>query len=262
MHERVPVLDRLGLQAMRSQRFDQGFAPSRRIRRDQHAARIVRQERPQRRRIVVALLRQRQRGRRLIAERVRFVPARMTVRQHLDAADAVEALAQRIGRREQLVGRQHGALDIVPALFVAFAGLLPERRGGVLHAFAQHAERFAAEIVEQRRRLFEEQRQVILDAGRRAAFLQILVERAAARVDREALAQQIAEGARGVLVEWEFARRQHAHRCHFLQRALGLRIEAADRVDLLVQQLDAIRLARAHRIDVEQRAAHGEIARV
>ncbi len=47
-----------------------------------------------------------------------------------------------------------------------------------------------------------------------------------------------------------------------MQRTLGFRIEGANRVDLVVQQLDAIRLAAAHRKDVEQRTANGVITRV
>src|SRR5690606_41296454 len=45
-----------------------------------------------------------------------------------------------------------------------------------------------------------------------------------------------------------------------VQRALGFRIESADRVHVLVKQLDAIRLGATHREDVEQRAAHRKIA--
>src|SRR5581483_3169556 len=49
-------------------------------------------------------------------------------------------------------------------------------------------------------------------------------------------------------------------RIDLLQRALRFRIEAADGVDLLVEQLDAIGFARAHREDVDQRATHGEVS--
>ena len=45
-------------------------------------------------------------------------------------------------------------------------------------------------------------------------------------------------------------------------RALRLRVEAADAVDLVVEQVDAQRRFAAHREDVEQRAADREIARL
>ena len=59
--------------------------------------------------------------------------------------------------------------------------------------FREHEQRVAAEVVEQGFGALEEQRQVVLDAGRRGAFLQVLVDRAAARIDRETLAQRVAE---------------------------------------------------------------------
>ena len=58
----------------------------------------------------------------------------------------------------------------------------------------------------------------------------------------------------------KLARRQQLDPFHWLLRALGFRIEAADRLHLVVEQLDAIRLGAAHREDVEQRAAHREVA--
>ena len=44
--------------------------------------------------------------------------------------------------------------------------------------------------------------------------------------------------------------------------ALAFGFEGADRFDLVIEQLDAIRRVGAHRMDVEQAAAHREIARV
>jgi phage FluMu protein gp41 len=47
-----------------------------------------------------------------------------------------------------------------------------------------------------------------------------------------------------------------------MRRTLRLRIEAADGVDHIVEQLDAIRLGRAHRVQVEQASANRVVARV
>ncbi|MCW0416631.1 hypothetical protein NB689_002385 [Xanthomonas sacchari] len=47
-----------------------------------------------------------------------------------------------------------------------------------------------------------------------------------------------------------------------VQRALRFRVEGADRIDVLVQQFDPQRRVGAHRVHVEQAAAHGEVARV
>ena len=51
-------------------------------------------------------------------------------------------------------------------------------------------------------------------------------------------------------------------RVDLFQRALRFRIEDADGVDLVIQQLDAIGHVRAHRVDVEQPATHGEVPRI
>jgi hypothetical protein len=103
------------------------------------------------------------------------------------------------------------------------------------------------EIVEQRGgavAAVEEQRQVVLDAGRRAAGLQVLVQRAAARCRcRSARAARCAR-ADGVASSSGTRGRAASHRVDLLQRALGLRVEGADRVDGIVEQLDAVGLVR------------------
>ena len=150
----------------------------------------------------------------------------------------------------------------MPALFVALAGLHPEMFRCFQRAFTHEAQAVAAKVIEQRGSLFEEHRQVVLDAGGGAAFLHVLIQRAAARIDGEALAQQTAEVTRGFFIERKFACRQQPDCIHFVQRALGFRVEGADRIHVLVQQFDAIRLGAAHREDVQQRATHGEVARI
>jgi hypothetical protein len=178
----------------------------------------------------------------------------------VDAQFAVEPFAQLFGREIQLGRRQHRTLDVVRALIVAIGGLAPELLGGLEHAVAEHEQRIDGEIVEQGFGLREEQRQVILDPGRRRSFPDVLVQRAAPDIDRKAFAQPRAEALGRFVGERKFAPGQQAHRIDFVQRALGFRIEIADRFDFLVEQFDAIRLGRAHGIDVDERAAHGEIA--
>src|SRR3546814_17802750 len=74
------------------------------------------------------------------------------------------------------------------------------------------------------------------------------------------IAIALAEGFDALLVGREFARRQHAELAHLLFAALSFRIEAADRLDLIVEQLDAVRVRGAHRKQVEQGAAPGKFA--
>src|SRR3546814_4205955 len=74
------------------------------------------------------------------------------------------------------------------------------------------------------------------------------------------IAIALAEGFDALLVGREFARRQHAELAHLLFAALSFRIEGADRLDLIVEQIDAVRVRGAHRKQVEQGAAHGKFA--
>ncbi len=159
------------------------------------------------------------------------------------------------------------------ALLVAVLGLRPERIGGGAHARREQRQHRLAQIVEQggggiaRRRagaarFLEEQRQVVLDARRRQPRLQVLVQRAAPGVHVEAFAQGGQHPLHADIVHRHFAAGQHLHFLHVVQRALRFRVEGTDRVDVLVQQFDPQRRVRAHRVHVEQAAAHREIARV
>src|SRR5690606_31400373 len=102
----------------------------------------------------------RQRGRRLVAQRLCLRVARVRGRAQLDALAFVEALAQRLGRQPQLGRRQQRALDIVAQLLVAVAGLLPEVIGRFQRAFVDQRQGAGREVVEQGGGGVEEQRQV------------------------------------------------------------------------------------------------------
>ena len=52
-----------------------------------------------------------------------------------------------------------------------------------------------------------------------------------------------AEGAHAVRIERQLARRQHAHAFERIERALRVRIEAADGLDQIIEQIDAQRRA-------------------
>ena len=242
----------------RRELLDQRLATSGRIGRDQHAARIGGDEALEFRREFLAFAVQREARRRLCAEiDGRFARARG---DDVDAKLIVEAFAQLLRRQVQLAWRQDRALDIVGALLVAFRGMGPEGLGRVEYALSEHEQGVRREVVEQGLGQVEEQWQVVLDSGRGRTFLDVLVERTMARVDREALAQGVAERLDRRLGERKFARGQQTHRIDDMVGALRIGVEAADRLDLVVEQFDAVRLAAAHREDVEQGAAHRKLA--
>ena len=74
------------------------------------------------------------------------------------------------------------------------------------------------------------------------------------------LAPACAEGVARVLVHRELAAGQQPHLGHRVQAALAVGIEGADRVDLVAEQVDAVRHGRAHREQIDQPAAHRVLA--
>lgn len=174
---------------------------------------------------------------------------------------------ERLGEREEIVVRQeqplrleNRPLAVVRQERIALPGIGREAADRRVEIAGKHEMRVLRQIVEQCRGFVEEQRQVILDAGRRHAVADVLVDRRAARVAFERLAPAAAKrGARG-FVEREFAARQQPHVAHRVEAALRVGIERADRVDLIVEQVDPVRQRRAHREQVDQRAAHAVFA--
>ncbi len=116
------------------------------------------------------------------------------------------------------------------------------------------------QVIEQRRGFLEEQRYVVLDAGRCDAAAQVLENRAAPEVHVEALAKARLEACDFFFLQREFTGGQQAHRLDFVDGALGVRIEGAQRFDFIVEQVDPKRQFAAHREQIDQRPAHGELA--
>src|SRR5690606_24637054 len=94
-----------------------------------------------------------------------------------------------LGRRpEALVGLQDRMLEVAAELLVTLLDELPRGIEAVVRAVRHDDQRVLVEIVEQRRRLVEEERQVVLDAGRQLRFGDRAIDGAAAGLDGEALA--------------------------------------------------------------------------
>ncbi len=131
--------------------------------------------------------------------------------------------------------------------------------GSLLDAWQREHLGVGGQVVEQGRGFFEEQRQVVLDAGGDDAAGQVLEDRAAAEVDIETLTETRLEAGHLFLLHGELARRQQADRVDLVDRALGFRVEGAQGLDLVIEQVDAIRQLATHREQVDQRATHGEL---
>ena len=157
--------------------------------------------------------------------------------------------------------RQQRALRIAAQQAIARLGVLPEaldRRTD----FAVNAQRgIGGHVIGQGRGRVEEQRQVVFDAARREAVADVAVERRFRRVAFEYFAEAAAEARARRIVLRKLARRQQAHVGHRVERALAVDIEALDRLDFVVEQVDPVGQGAAHRKQVDQAAAHAVFAR-
>ena len=172
--------------------------------------------------------------------------------------------------QKQAFGRQHGPFGIALRQPPALARVLPKVLKSAFQIAVQRqrqrgrcARPFIAggQVVEHRGRLVEKQRKVVLDARRGQAVAHVLVDAAFGGIALQQLAPAVAEfGARG-LVHRKFAPGQQAHLLHRVQAALAVGIEGADGVDLVIEQIHPVRLAAAHRKQVDQPAAHRVFAR-
>jgi hypothetical protein len=91
------------------------------------------------------------------------------------------------------------------------------------------------EVVEQGGRLIEEQRQVVLDAGRGQSLADIAIDYALLRITLKLIAIGLTELLDRLLGERELACRQQADLLDLLLRALAVHIEGADALHLIVE---------------------------
>ena len=163
--------------------------------------------------------------------------------------------------QEKLLGRQHRAGAVALEQVVARAGVLPELGDRARHVAVQQHRRVGRQVIEERRGVVEEQRQVVLDTSRGDAVGDVLVDRRPRRIALEGFAEAAAESRAALVVERELARRQQADLLGRIHRALRVGVEGLDALDLVIEEVDAEGQRRAHREQVDQPAAHRELAR-
>ena len=108
-------------------------------------------------------------------------------------AERLERAEERVGGQEQLGGRQQRPRAVAAQQPPARLGVLPEVRDRVVDVAVQRDDRAGGQVVGERGRRVEEQRQVVLDAARRDAVADVLVQRRLRRVALEGLAEAAAE---------------------------------------------------------------------
>ena len=180
----------------------------------------------------------------------------MRVAAQRQGREFIAAREEFLHPHEQLFRRQDRPFAVVLQEAVPLARVGPELAQRHVDLAVQHHRGRGAEVVEQGRRLVEEERQVVLDAGGGEARADVLVQPHLGRIAFDLLAPARAEGAARRLVHRELAAGQQPHLGHRVERALRVGIEGADRIHLVAEQVDAIRHRRAHREQVDQAAAH------
>ena len=115
-------------------------------------------------------------------------------------------------------------------------------------------------IVEQRVEFLVEQRQPVLHAGEALALADRGIERIRAQRRAEALDVIAAEPADRLLAQRDLGDRRQLEALELTDGALAGRIEGADRLQRVAEEVETHRLFLAGRKQVEDTAAHGEFA--
>ena len=173
----------------------------------------------------------------------------------------LQRAVERVRRKKHRSGRQQRPRLVAAQEPVPGIGVLPEPVDGRADVADEGDGGVLRQIVSQRGRRFEEQRQVILDAAGHDAIADVLVQRRARRIALEDLAIARAEARAPRLVLRKFARGQQAHVGHGVERALGVDIERPDALDVGIEKVEPERQGAAHGKEVDQPAAHAELAR-
>ncbi len=174
-----------------------------------------------------------------------------------------EACVPLVGRQVERVGRQRmigaaGFVRIDPRL----ERVLDHRQALVASGVSEVVERdqrALGQIVEQGFELGIEQRQEVLHAAPPPAFADRRVQGIlGGGAERRAIS--LAEASDRVRVEKHLRDRHELDRIEPPGRALGHRIEGADGLEHVAEQVETDRLLRARRKDVDHPAADGELA--
>jgi len=179
----------------------------------------------------------------------------------IDARVLAQPQVEFFRRHEELRRRQQRPVGVAALQLEPRARLAPEVLDRARHVVVQRDAAALRKIVEQRRGRFEEQRQVVLDAGGRHAAGNVPVQGFLRRIAFEQLAPAAAEARAARLVERKLARRQQPDFLHRVERALRVDVERLDRLDELVVQVEAVGQRAARRKQIDQPAAEAEFSR-
>jgi hypothetical protein len=224
--EVVPARHLDGMRSVRTQCLGEQLAAARRFRDEECAAVEVEQEVVERVQRLFRLPVHREPRRRRGLEVVRG--SVVCLGRELEALDVyalvpLERVAQLLRRDEGFRRRKHRSLDVVRELRVArldLAVALLRRSARVAELRDPDARR---QVIEERGRALEEEREVVLDAARCNAGRHVAIDLRALRITFESLAIVAAEEPDGALTERNLAAGQQLDTIALLARALRLR---------------------------------------
>ena len=101
-------------------------------------------------------------------------------------------------------------------------------------------DRIFGQVIEDGGRFFEEERDVVLDAGAGNALRNIFVDAGFGRIALESLAEFLAEACAALVVHRKFTCRQQADFRHRVDGALGVHVEGLDALDFVVEQVEPV----------------------
>src|SRR5579872_165038 len=133
---------------------------------------------------------------------------------------------------------------------------LLETLGGRVLALRFDRDRRFTKVIEQRVHALVKQWQPMLHAGMAAAFADSLIKLIVAfgRAKGRDIAHP--EAANGFGRELKFRNRNQIERAHVERRSLRLRIETADRFQIIAEEIEANRQIESGRKQIEDAAAH------
>jgi hypothetical protein len=188
------------------------------------------------------------------------VHRRIAVPAQLEYGETLHVRIQRLDRREHLRRRQQGPAGVDIEFIVAPRRFRKKALRSAVVITDGDQRRCGWKVVEQRLAAFEEQGQVVLGAPRCAAGADFREQGTLVVVDVEAGVPVLLETPDAPPIEGKLPRREQFDAVDAAQGALCLGIEAAQGVDLVVEEVDAQGQVRTHRVQVDERTAHGELA--
>ena len=161
-----------------------------------------------------------------------------------------------VGTQPQHFRRQQRTHRVNAPVFKAGARFAFKAAGAGVDIPGVNNQRICREVAEQRRQRFvKEQGLPVLDPGRKGALADLLVDMFGIALHVEPVAPLAAEQFDGGFIRRELMGGQQINGVHFLQRALGVGVEHAQAVDLIIEEIQTIRPVAAHRIEIQQRTA-------